>query len=300
MRGFSSGQFYLHSILNQFDIFSVSEHWLFEEQLCKLECVDSRYVGYSKASQNNPNILSGQRGQGGVEMLWKAGLGDFVSKLSIDSDRIIGAKFVLENRESLFVLAVYLPASNHSLEEFHEALDFLWALYEHYSDQGITVIIEDFNGALGYLGGNRICSEPNQRGKHIDEFFNFFNLSAVNLDKSCAGPLETFYADSGTSSSAMDLIVVPRVLTQYINWTRVFDREAEKLSDHIPIAISFKKSLLQHNNKSGSSLGYSRKHVSWHRFNAHQIHNLYTLSLKESPKHFDCELEPDKCFENLS
>ena len=46
----------------------------------------------------------------------------------------------------------------HSLEEFREALDFLWALYEHYSDQGITVIIGDFNGALDFLGGNRICS----------------------------------------------------------------------------------------------------------------------------------------------
>ena len=150
-------------------------------------------------------------------MLWKAGLGDFVSKLSIDSDRIIWAKFVSENQESLFVLAVHLPAPSHSLEEFYEALDFLWALYEHYSDQGITVIIGDFNGALGYLGGNQICSEPNQCGKLIDEFFNYFNLSTVNPDKSCAGPLETFYADSGTSSSAKDLIVVPRALTQYIN-----------------------------------------------------------------------------------
>ena len=72
---------------------------------------------------------------------------------------------MLENQDSLFVLAVYFAASNHSLEKFCKALDFLWALYEHYSDQGITVIIRDFNGALGYLDGNRICSEPNQRGK---------------------------------------------------------------------------------------------------------------------------------------
>ena len=82
--------------------------------------------------------------------------------------------------------------------------------------------------------------------------------------------------------------------------TRVFNREAKNLSDHIPIPISFKRSLLQHNNKSGSSLGYSKKHVSWHKFNAQQIHNLYTLPLEESLKHFDCELEPDKCFENLN
>ena len=79
-------------------------------------------------------------------MLWKVGLGDFVSKLSVDSDRITGAKFVLENQESLFVLALYLPASNHSLEEFREALDFLWALSEHYSDQGITAYYSYYRG----------------------------------------------------------------------------------------------------------------------------------------------------------
>ena len=125
-------------------------------------------------------------------MLWKAGLGDFVSKLSIDSDRIIGARLVLENQESLFVLPLYLPASNHSLEEFREAFNFLWALYEHYSDQGITVIIRDFNGALGCLGGNRICSEPNQRGELIDEFFNFFQLVCCKSEQILCRPIGNF------------------------------------------------------------------------------------------------------------
>ena len=37
MRGFTSSQFYLDTILNQFDIFAIAEHWLFEEQLGKLE-----------------------------------------------------------------------------------------------------------------------------------------------------------------------------------------------------------------------------------------------------------------------
>ena len=65
MRGFTSSQFYLDAILNQFDIFAVTEHWLFEEQLGKLEHLTNNYTGFGVASQNNPDILSGQRAHGG-------------------------------------------------------------------------------------------------------------------------------------------------------------------------------------------------------------------------------------------
>ena len=134
----------------------------------------------------------------------------------------------------MFILAVYLPSSNHSLDEFHETLDLLWALYEYYCDQGITLVLGDFNGALGYLGDDRISSEPSARGKLINEFLNYFNLFAANLDNICSGPLDTFYSDDGLSSSAIDLIVVPRTLLQYINWVYVFEKDCVNLSDHLP------------------------------------------------------------------
>ena len=133
---------------------------MFEEQLGKLEHLTNAYTGFRVASQNNPDILSGQRahggGGGGVGMLWKTSLTSLASKLPIDCDRIVGAKFVLDSHEPMSILAVYLPSSNHSLDEFHETLDLLWALYEYYCDQGITLVLGDFNGALGYLGGDRI------------------------------------------------------------------------------------------------------------------------------------------------
>ena len=102
----------------------------------------------------------------------------------------------------MFILAVYFPSSNHSLDEFRETLDLLWALYEYYCDQGITLVLGDFNGSLGYLGGDRISSEPSARWELINEFLNYFNLFAVNLDNIFTGPLDTFYSDDGLSSSA--------------------------------------------------------------------------------------------------
>ena len=158
-------------------------------------------------------------------MLWKAShTCRLVSKLPIDCDRIVGAKFVLDSYEPMFILVVYLPSSNHSLDEFRETLDLLWALYEYYCDQVITLVLGDFNGVLGYLEGDRILSEPSARGELINDFLNYFDLFAANLDNVCSGPLDTFYSDDRSSSSAIDLIVVPRTLLQDINWAYVFEK----------------------------------------------------------------------------
>ena len=131
---------------------------------------------------------------------------------SIDRGRITGVKLTTPDHQSLFILAVYLPSSNHPTDTFQETLDMLWAVYNHFCNQGITVILGDFNGALGYLGGDRISSEPNDRERLILESLNFFNLKAVTFDSVCTGPTDTFFSFDGRFSSAIDLIVVPRAL----------------------------------------------------------------------------------------
>ena len=130
---------------------------------------------------------------GGVGMLWKTSHTSLSSNLPTGCDRIVGAKFVLDSHEPLFILAVYFPSSNHSLDEFRETLDLLWSLYEYYCDQGITLVLGDFNRSLGYLGGDRISFEPSARRELINEFLNYFNLFAVNLDNICSGPLFTLF-----------------------------------------------------------------------------------------------------------
>ena len=206
---------------------------------------------------------------------------------------------MLDSYEPLFILAVYFPSSNHSLDEFRETLDLLWALYE-YCDQRITLVLGDFNGSLCYLGGDRISSEPNVRGELINEFLNYFNLFAVNLDNICSGPLDTFYSDDGLSSSAIDLIVVPRSLSQYINWAYVFEKDCENYSHHPPIALSIKLSVLQHCYTDDPISNYTRKRVPWHKLSPNQISSLYTLLLAEKLQDFNCDMEMEICFQNLS
>ena len=105
-----------------------TEHWLFEEQLGKLEHLTNDYNGLGVASQSNPDILSGQRAhERGDGMLWKTSRTSLASKLQIDSDRLVGAKSVLDSHEPMFILAVYFLSSSHSPDEFRETLDLLWA-----------------------------------------------------------------------------------------------------------------------------------------------------------------------------
>ena len=90
-----------------------------------------------------------------------------------------------------------------------------WLFVIIFCNQGTPVILGDFNGALGCLGGDRISSEPKDRGRLIQEFLNFFNLKAVNFDSVCAGLTDTFFSFNGRFSSAIDLIVVPRALISF-------------------------------------------------------------------------------------
>ena len=94
----------------------------------KLEHLTNDYTGFGVASQTY-YLARGPMGEGGgVGMLWKTSYTSLSSYLPTDCDRIVGAKFVLDSHEPLFILAMYFPSSNHSLDEFRETLDLLSAL----------------------------------------------------------------------------------------------------------------------------------------------------------------------------
>ena len=60
----------------------------------------------------------------GVALIWTNAIDNFVTPLdTIDPDRIVGIKCAFPNCRPLFILAVYLPSSNHAIEEFKECLE---------------------------------------------------------------------------------------------------------------------------------------------------------------------------------
>ena len=81
-------------MVNNFDIFAISELSLSDEQLdiFKLTFGDT-YNFHAVSARDNPPILSGEMGHGGVTLLWNLSLDDFIQPLSkIESDRIVGIK----------------------------------------------------------------------------------------------------------------------------------------------------------------------------------------------------------------
>ena len=77
---FKTAQLYFKSIIDQFDILAISEHSLFEEQLGILKtATDGTYNYHAVSASDNPRIISGEKAHGGVALLWKYSINDFVT-----------------------------------------------------------------------------------------------------------------------------------------------------------------------------------------------------------------------------
>ena len=94
MRGFTSSQFYLDTILNQFDIFAVTEHWLFEEQLGKLEHLTNitLVLEWLPRTTQTYYLARGPMGRGGgkggLECFWKTSHTSLSSNLPTGCDQV--------------------------------------------------------------------------------------------------------------------------------------------------------------------------------------------------------------------
>ena len=126
----------------------------------------------------------------------------------------------------LFILGVYLPSSNHTLDEFQECLDLLWALYESLSADGFVIVLGDVNGDFGNCLGVRGKKEPDYillpnylRNKVI--MSKTFDFDADNTSDHQPIILKLDYI---TQLSNDQPVVIP-VRKQKVHWSK-FSQEA--------------------------------------------------------------------------
>ena len=226
-------------MVNCFDIFAISEHRLFEKQLDIFDCcTDLSYKWTAVSSKDNPPTLSGKPAHGGVALFWKISVDDLVTPFeNIDSDHIIGICCDFPDSDPLFILSVYLPVLNPPIDEFNACPDYLWALYESLDSKVFVVVMDDCNGDLGNVLGDRGHYDPNVRGLKLIEFANFFNLCPVNLLANSSGPLETFVSHYGRYKSTIDYIFLPNCLSDKIVSCKTFENSIDNTSDHLPIKL---------------------------------------------------------------
>ena len=107
---FRTAQVYFSDLIVSFDIFAISEHCLFAEQLEILEASTNYiYNCIAVISEDNPSILSGKPVHGRVALFWKKCFNDLVKPLeNVDSDRIIEIHCDFKENSNLFILGVYI------------------------------------------------------------------------------------------------------------------------------------------------------------------------------------------------
>ena len=116
---------------------------------------------------------SGKAGHGGVALLWKISLDNYVSPLEdIDSDRIAGIQCYFSGYDTLYILGIYLPSSSLNTEVYDEYFDYMCTLYESLSSRWMVLIMGDFDGDLGNSLGDKGKHEPNLRGLKLLDFAN--------------------------------------------------------------------------------------------------------------------------------
>ena len=194
-------------MISQFAILAISEHSLLEEQLGILKfATDNTYNFHAVSASDNPCIISGENAHGGVALLWKISFDDYITPIeNTECDHIVGIKCKFPGCKPLFILSVYMPSRNHALDEYGEYLNFLWALYDSLSADSFVLVMGDLNGNLGNSLGDKGLKEPNERGKLLLDFVNYFNLCPINLLTICDGPLETYFSHCGKYQSTIDI-----------------------------------------------------------------------------------------------
>ena len=88
---FIIAQLYFKSIFDCSDIFGISEHYLFQEQLYIIKAATGNtYNCHATSAFDNPAVVSGVIDHGGVALLWKYATDDFITTLeTTDSDSIM-------------------------------------------------------------------------------------------------------------------------------------------------------------------------------------------------------------------
>ena len=109
-------QLYFKSLIGCFDIFAISEHCIFDEQLDLLKSsTDHTCNCIAVSASDNPPLLSGKNAHWGIELFWKHAFDDYITPLTnIQSDRIVGIKCFFDDSNPLYILSVYLPTSSHN------------------------------------------------------------------------------------------------------------------------------------------------------------------------------------------
>ena len=162
-------------------------------------------------------------------IIWKKSLP--ASPIPLDSDRICGVQLHLK-KHIISVLSVYLPSTDHDIEEYKHYLNVLECAISALQSEGQVIVVGDFNTHLPTLQQNN----ANTQGQLLADLLHCHNLFPVSCSSIATGPKYTYF--SGQTITTVDYILISPELAPSVNFCTTLANAPLNVSDHLPISIS--------------------------------------------------------------
>ena len=105
----------------------------------------------------------------------------------------MGVQIELPSQVPIFIINVYLPSTNITMDVYREHIGYLQTLTDWLSERGILIICGDLNGQLGPMYSTRAGVFQNARGTHISQFLDNNNMYSTISHINCMGPVATCF-----------------------------------------------------------------------------------------------------------
>ena len=214
------------SLFDRFDIVLLQETLQCKQDLGQLNSLSPFFQGTGVAVTDlSTGILKG-RPSGGVAILYRKSLSNFVKDIHFDLDWIVGISLNIPNENSIYIISVYLPCNSRENEdEFLEKLGMLVSIINDLESPFVWVL-GDFNAHMG--------PSPSEFGKYLNDVCleNDLKISSNELLKNDSF---TYISERWESTSWLDHCISTEGAHERIeNFKIEYDLSAR---DHIPISL---------------------------------------------------------------
>ena len=290
IRGLKVNTYYTHQLLNQHDIFAISEHWLQIYELQSLQALHPDFNFLSSAPPAEEDDLYCRprylRGHGRVAITWRKSLIQHVSKLdNSSSHRVVGISLQAQPRP-ICLLSVYLPMRTGCTDIFKESLDYLDSMINLLGYENDVFILGDMNADLGLSGGPMASTPINEQGKILRQYLQRWNFLSAHLHLSPTPATSTYESEARAMAPYQQLTTFFALpMYSHLSYPAVSSKRnhASNNSDHLPITCQIST---HHPN---SPIFYKKSspppRPNWRKLTTHDLQRSYTSPLEVSLSH---------------
>ena len=222
------------------DILCIQEHHLYYEHSSFLTTLNSDFTGLVIVCDENNALSNIRLRKGGLAILWHKSLDYCISRvtLPVQSDRFMAIRIEPHDSKPIFVINVYMPSTNMTVDAYRECISELTIILEWASALGTCVTCGDFNGQLVSTRGSRAGANANVRGAILNELLSDNNMYSTVAHESCIGPWYTWLAsDTSVMPSQLDHFIMYEESEGLCKQCYVHEDNCLNTSDHYPVTL---------------------------------------------------------------